>query len=125
MRDKRPVPYPTKPKLLVTHSTELQELFAHHARIEGVMLMNRMKSNIEILSADEVQMIHRAALNVLAKTGFHMPNDECLKRCEKAGAVVDTLQGVVRIPVPVMEDLLADMKKQADLQDAPDRKSVV
>ena len=81
--------------------------------------MKGMKSNIEILSPDEILQIHRAALNVLAKTGFHMPNNECLKRCQKAGAVVDPLQSVVWIPVSVMEDLLAEMKRHADLQDAP------
>lgn len=79
--------------------------------------MKSMKSSIEILSPDEILQIHRAALNILSKTGFHMPHDECLKRCQKAGAIVDMLQGVVRIPVSVMEDLLADMKRQADIHE--------
>ena len=75
--------------------------------------MKGMKSSIEILTADEILMIHRAALNVLEKTGFHLPNDECLNRCERAGALVDRQKSVVRIPVSGMNDLLAEMKRQA------------
>ncbi len=65
-----------------------------------------MLSRVEILSQEEVQMIHKAALGILEKTGIHMPNEECLRRCEKIGAKVDYVSGVVRIPRGVMEDII-------------------
>lgn len=73
-----------------------------------------MRSRIEVMSEDEVMQIHRSALNVLAKTGFHLPNDTCLRRCEKAGAQVDYASGVVRLPAELTESLVTKMKNQAE-----------
>lgn len=73
--------------------------------------MNNMRSKIEIMSEDEVLQIHKAALNVLSKTGFHLPNEECLKRCQKAGAQVDYVSGVVKLPPHLTEELIERMKK--------------
>ncbi|MHB1365079.1 MAG: trimethylamine methyltransferase family protein [Eubacteriales bacterium] len=68
--------------------------------------MKRMLSRVEILSQEEVQLIHKAALGILEKTGIQMPDDECLRRCEKVGAKVDYVSGVVCIPREVMEDII-------------------
>jgi trimethylamine--corrinoid protein Co-methyltransferase len=68
--------------------------------------MKNMKSHVEILSPDEILLIHQAALRILSRTGFHMPHLECLKRCEKAGAKVDYVTEVVRIPVELMEETI-------------------
>ncbi len=74
--------------------------------------MRRMLSKVEILTQEEVVRIHKAALNVLEKTGMGMPNDECLRRCQKAGAAVDFDKQVIKIPVSVMEDFVKKLKER-------------
>jgi trimethylamine--corrinoid protein Co-methyltransferase len=72
--------------------------------------MKNMKSHVEILSPEEILMIHQAALRVLSRIGFHMPNDECLRRCVKSGAKVDFQTQIVRIPAERMEEVIVMLK---------------
>ncbi len=75
--------------------------------------MKGIQAKVEILTQDEILQVHKAACNVLAKTGIGMPNEEALRRCERAGAIVDYVKGVMRIPVSVTEDFVAELKKRA------------
>lgn len=74
--------------------------------------MKYLKSSIEILSENEIEMIHNAALGVLERTGFHLPESECLNRCKNAGAYVDEISGVVKLPVKIVEEMISVMKKE-------------
>lgn len=77
--------------------------------------MKQMKSTIEVLSNDEIQMIHEAAINILAKTGFHLPNDICLERCRKAGAQVDFVSSIVRLDKVLINSLIEEMQKRTSI----------
>lgn len=74
--------------------------------------MKGIISTVELFSQDEILRIHTAALRLLEKTGLSMPNEECLRRCEKAGARVDYVSGILRIPAPVMEEYIAILRKE-------------
>lgn len=81
--------------------------------------MKNLRANIEILSEQEIQNIHKASLEILERVGIHMPNDECLRRCEKIGARIDYVRGVMRIPVGVMDNLLQELKKVTPEEEDP------
>ncbi len=73
--------------------------------------MNNIKSNVEVLSQNEIEKIHENTLKVLANTGIKVPHEECLRACEKLGAIIDVDTQVVKIPVKVMEEIIVDLKK--------------
>jgi len=83
--------------------------------------MKNIKATVEVLSQDEIEMIHKGTLRVLENVGMKVPNDECLDLCEKLGAKVDRSSYVVKIPAAVMENVLA-MVKAAKLKDYEDNK---
>ncbi len=74
--------------------------------------MGFVKAKVEVLSQEEIFRVHEASLRILAKTGFRVPHEECLRRCESLGATVDQNTQVVRVPVPVMEDLIASIRRK-------------
>ncbi len=74
--------------------------------------MKGIISTVELFSQDEIQMIHAAVLRLLEKTGLSMPNEECLRRCEKVGAKVDYVSEILRIPAPVMEEYIAILREE-------------
>ena len=76
--------------------------------------MKQISASVEVLSQDEILLIHKSALALLEKTGVHVPNAECLKRCKKAGANVDIQTEVVKIPSAVMEDMIAEMRRESN-----------
>lgn len=76
--------------------------------------MKGLRAKVEILSAEEIQRIHKASLEIFEGVGLHMPNDEGLRRCEKLGAQADYEQGIMRIPVSVMEDFLKQLKRDSE-----------
>lgn len=73
--------------------------------------MKKLLAKVEVLSQNEILEIHKASLRILEQTGMSMPNRECLKRCEKAGAVIDYEKEIFRIPASVMEGLISDFKR--------------
>lgn len=81
--------------------------------------MKQLRATLEVLSQEEILAIHNASLNILERVGMHMPNRECLRRCEKAGAVVDFDTEVMRIPHTVMESLLAEFRKSLPAVEDP------
>ena len=81
--------------------------------------MKQILANVEVLTQDEILTIHKSALALLENTGIHAPSAECLRRCQKAGAAVDMYTSIIKIPAAVMEDLIAEMRKAADMRPKP------
>lgn len=76
--------------------------------------MNRIFSDIKVLSEEEIEKIHKGTLRLLENVGLKVPNSECLDICERFGAWVDRESSVVRIPKRLMEEVLAKVKKEKD-----------
>jgi len=61
---------------------------------------------LEMLSADEMEQIHRGALFVLEKTGMRIEHPTAQKLLAEAGCSIDSEQGRVRFPVGLVEECL-------------------
>lgn len=72
--------------------------------------MKGIVSNVEVLSSDEIQLIHDSSTKVLETLGLNVPCAEVLKRCETYGAVVDYDTETLRIPRKTLEDVLDKVK---------------
>ncbi|MDD5707371.1 MAG: trimethylamine methyltransferase family protein [Kiritimatiellae bacterium] len=68
-----------------------------------------------LLSADQIQRIHRASLSILERTGVVIPHTDMLSRFHDAGARVDHSAQRVRIPADLVERCLAQAGKQYTL----------
>lgn len=73
--------------------------------------MEKIVSSIEVLSTDEVVLIHNSSAKLLEETGIHVPNQEILQICEKMGAKVDYQKEILRIPRQLLEEVLEEVKK--------------
>jgi trimethylamine--corrinoid protein Co-methyltransferase len=62
---------------------------------------------IEILSADEVEVLHRASLRILAEIGVEVLGDRALDLLERGGASVDRARRNVRLDPGQVEELVA------------------
>jgi trimethylamine---corrinoid protein Co-methyltransferase len=62
---------------------------------------------IEILSADEIEMIHRASLRILAEIGVEVLGDRAIDLLSSAGATVDRDKRRVRLDPAHVEELVA------------------
>ncbi len=51
--------------------------------------MKQIKTSIEVLSQDELLLIHNAALKTLDRVGIRVPNDEVLEMCDDLGCKID------------------------------------
>lgn len=72
--------------------------------------MKNIHSSIEVLSPEEIQMIHDASAKILSTIGINVPDKEVLKRCEAYGAVIDYDKEIMRIPVSALEKVLDTIK---------------
>lgn len=93
----------------IAFQLNIAELIEYYNSPGGINMKN-LRAKVEVLSQDEILEIHKASLRILERTGMSLPNKECLARCEKAGAVVDYEKETIRIPISVMEELLAEFK---------------
>lgn len=59
---------------------------------------------LEILTKEEIEMIHRATLDVLERTGVRFEQEEALKFLEEAGCIVDYKNKRVRFPSSLVEE---------------------
>ena len=57
---------------------------------------------LTVLSQQEVQKLHRSAIEILHTIGVHVPHEDVLDLFQEAGATVDRQQQIVKIP----EDLV-------------------
>lgn len=62
--------------------------------------------NVDILSTDELDAIHRATLTVMRHTGLIMYNDNALDVLEDGGCIVDRETQLVKFPEWVVEDAI-------------------
>lgn len=72
--------------------------------------MKQIKTSIEVLSQDELLLIHNAALKTLSRVGMRVPNDEVLEMCAAQGCIVDGDKQVVKFPDDVMEQFIDGMR---------------
>lgn len=72
--------------------------------------MKAIRSNVEVLTQQEIEEMHQASLRILEKVGFKVPNDECLNICKEFGAIVDFEKKIIRIPQNIMEDILNKLR---------------
>ena len=70
---------------------------------------------VEILSADQVETIHRASLRVLAEIGVEVLGDRALDAFAAAGATVDRSNRRVRLDPDQVEALIATAPSEFDL----------
>jgi trimethylamine--corrinoid protein Co-methyltransferase len=70
---------------------------------------------IEILSADQVEAIHRASLRILAEIGLEVLGDRTLDVLARAGARVDRVTRNVRLDPAQVEELVALAPGEFDL----------
>lgn len=68
--------------------------------------MKQIRSHVELLSQSEIEMIHNASLRLLERTGMRVPNRTVCRLAQALGARVDEQNMVVRLPRPMMEELL-------------------
>jgi len=73
-----------------------------------------MKPLLQVLSAAEIELIHRSALKILNEVGFRFPLDEALELLKRAGAeVVDG--NVARIPEDLVEYAVQKVPKRNEV----------
>lgn len=82
--------------------------------------MNRLRSQVTLLSDAEVQSIHDASLRILEGVGVRMPHAGCLAICSELGASVDMDSSTVRVPAAVMEGVLGRIRSVAEPVEADD-----
>jgi len=73
--------------------------------------MGKASGLICVLDDDEMELIHRSALRVLAEVGMRIENDEGLAALDAAGCDVDFDLQKVRFPQEVVEDAVARLRK--------------
>jgi trimethylamine--corrinoid protein Co-methyltransferase len=66
--------------------------------------MNHRIEFLEVLTAEQVEQIHTAALQVIEETGVVLPQREILEYLDSAGAAVDFDSQLVRMPSQLVED---------------------
>ncbi len=64
------------------------------------------KLSLDILSAEEIQRLHTASLDVIETTGIRFPSQRALDIWEGHGAKVDRNTFVVKVPGHIIEDAL-------------------
>ena len=64
---------------------------------------------MRVLTDSQIEQIQTATEDILANTGFSVAHTEMLYRAKKAGAIVDEATRNVKIPVPVLRNLLSQV----------------
>jgi trimethylamine--corrinoid protein Co-methyltransferase len=72
--------------------------------------MKKIKSKLEVLSDEELNLIHETAIRILDEIGIHAPNGELLGMCRERGCLVDDARQVVRFPRNIMEAFIEKMR---------------
>jgi hypothetical protein len=55
--------------------------------------MKQVQAWVQVLSDEELQLIHRSSTRLLERLGVRMPHAVCLAACRRAGAQVDEADG--------------------------------
>lgn len=75
--------------------------------------MKNIRARVEVLSENEIDLIHKSTLKILENTGVRVPNDECLDICERMGARVDRDTYTLRISGKLMEEVISKVREKA------------
>ncbi|MBT6062450.1 MAG: hypothetical protein HOG55_14840, partial [Anaerolineae bacterium] len=67
----------------------------------------RPKINLEVLSADELESIQSATLELLETVGIRFPSEEALRRFAEHGAQVDADSQIVRLPSDLVKKAIS------------------
>jgi len=67
--------------------------------------------NLAVLTEEQIRRLHDASLEILERTGVHLPHPDARKRFAEAGARVEEASERVRIPQPLVERSLAQAGK--------------
>ena len=76
--------------------------------------MPTIEPRLEVLSREQIELIHTAALRVLDEVGVVLPHPEVMAIYDDAGARVDARSGLVLIPPDLVEAAMS-----RDIQPAP------
>jgi len=79
---------------------------------------------LELLSREEVETIHTAALNVLETTGVEIDNDNALQILREAGARFDAQKKMAYIPSELVEELLKKVPSEVKLFGLDDKHEI-
>ena len=71
-----------------------------------------------VLSQQEIEMIHRASLNILANTGVEILSDKVLAILREKGVAVDENTKIVKFPESLVEKCLRSIPPTFDLYDS-------
>jgi trimethylamine--corrinoid protein Co-methyltransferase len=73
-----------------------------------------MKPVVQVLSQEEIQVIHEASLQILAEFGFRFPFEEALELLKGAGAEI--LDGnIAKIPKSLVDEAIEKVPKRKDV----------
>lgn len=61
------------------------------------------------LTDSQVEQVHRATIDVLQNGGFRVMHEDALRRWQQAGAKVDEVSGIVRVPEQLLSELLGQV----------------
>ena len=75
------------------------------------MRMKQIGSSIEVLSPQELELIHQTACNILSRMGIRVPGDELLEQCAQLGCPVEWEAQLLRIPSNLLEDFIRQWLK--------------
>lgn len=71
----------------------------------------QMTQPIRVLSQDEMERIHQAALKILEQTGMKMDHEDARSVLKKHGCKVDDASGIVKFPAKIVQTSVDRMKK--------------
>ncbi len=74
--------------------------------------MGQVSGLIKLLSREEMELLHRSALHVLAEVGMRIDHEGALLWLDAAGCDVDMDRRVVRMPPPVVEQAVSRLRSQ-------------
>ena len=74
-----------------------------------------MKTQLSILTRDEVSEVSDASMHILSDAGLKVESDEALDLLAKAGAKIDTKSNIVKIPAEVVEEAIGTAPKRLTL----------
>lgn len=81
-------------------------------------------NNFEVLSQQEIHMIHKASLRVLSECGLRINYSPVQDLLEDAGAAVDRTTGICKFPPALVERCLQSVPSQFDLYDRNGNKAM-
>ena len=70
---------------------------------------------LEVLSMEEMNLVHESAVEILEKTGIVMQDDHILKLFAEAGAEVNEKEQTVKIPAHLIKECLKKTPKHVTL----------